>query len=102
MEKAEREAEEAAQSLETQKQVVLQSTASAEGLATHVEYLKAENQRLATEAAHQRLLAERDAQLKDKSHQADREHLLNQLAELKSALHTLSVKTPRPMSEATV
>lgn len=50
-------------------------------------------QRLRDESGHSHEIAKRDAELKDRAHQSDREHLLNQLAELKSAIHSL--QTPR-------
>jgi DNA repair exonuclease SbcCD ATPase subunit len=50
-------------------------------------------QKLKDESEHSHEIAERDAELKDRAHQRDREHLLNQLAELKSAIHSL--QTPR-------
>jgi len=94
MELADRQRQETAAFLAVQQQEVLQTRAAAEGFAQKIERLRAENQRIGTEAEHHRVLADRDAQLKDISHKADREHLLNQLAELKSALHTIQNRTP--------
>jgi homoserine kinase len=64
--------------------------AATNGRATDIEaelaVFRAEIARVTTAAAHASELSVRDAQLKDRLHQADREHLLRQVVELKSAL----------------
>lgn len=57
-------------------------------------------QSLKSESEHSHEIAQRDAALKDRAHQMDREHLLNQLAELKSAIH--SMQTPKAVPATAV
>jgi hypothetical protein len=62
-------------------------TAQAERCGADLTAARVEIERLNTASEHAAQLALRDGELKDKAHQQDREYLLNQIAELKSALH---------------
>lgn len=62
-------------------------TAQAERCGADLTAARVEIERLITASEHAAQLALRDGELKDKAHQQDREYLLNQIAELKSALH---------------
>lgn len=64
-----------------------EATARADQLAAELAAVRAELDSVRRDAAHAAELAKRDGELKDRAHQHDREHLLNQIAELKSALH---------------
>lgn len=50
---------------------------------------QAELDRVRADVAHTVAVATRDAELLERRHQADREHLLNQVSALKSALHSM-------------
>lgn len=76
-----------------------QLQAANDALTLQLEQLRSDLRRMSTESEHSRALSERDAQLKDRAHLADREHLLNQLAEIKSALHSASGRVPMARSD---
>jgi len=65
----------------------LTATEQIAGLRAELSVALANYERLTVSSAHSEELARRDAELRERAHQQDREHLLNQIAELKSALH---------------